>query len=131
LGKQYTLAKEERIKSRSQTEELFSSGKKFSQGFLRMYFLITKNPANPGLKFGAGVSTKIFKKAVDRNRTKRLIREAYRLQKKELNNKLLSSKTQLAVFFIYTGKELPVYNEVFETMQKTLKKLETYLPKEI
>ena len=75
------------------------------------------------LQFGAGVSSKIFKKAVDRNRVKRLIREAYRLQKISLQEKLAEKNIQLNLFFIYTGNELPVYKEVFDKTGKVLEKL--------
>lgn len=79
-------------------------------------------PITSNLLFGIGAGTKNFKKAVDRNRIKRLAREAYRLQKKELKVKLMEKKLQLHVFFIYTGKELPLYNLVFEKLGIALQK---------
>ena len=111
MAKQFTLGKDERLKSRKQIEQLFTKGKKFSISSFQGSLSIQCKLTNPPLQFGAGVSNKNFKKAVDRNRIKRLIREAYRLQKNELQEKLKEQKRQLNVFFIYTGKELPVYNE--------------------
>lgn len=127
LAKQFTLGKEERLKSRKQTERLFSSGKKFSSGSLRVIFQVETVSTDEGLLFGAGVSTKNFKKATDRNRIKRLIRESYRLQKPALQKQVRDHKIKLPVFFIYTGKQLPSYQEVFESMEKALHKLETVL----
>ncbi len=75
------------------------------------------------LQFGAGVSGKIFKRAVDRNRVKRLTREAYRLQKKQLQEATMQKKLQLNIFFIYTGKELPAFNIVREKVNVILNKL--------
>lgn len=79
--------------------------------------------SSPPLLAGFGASAKNFKKAVNRNRIKRLTREAYRLQKMELYKKLQEEKKNLAVFFIYTGKDLPVYTLVEEKMGVILKRL--------
>lgn len=125
MAKQFTLGKGERLKSRKQIEQLFSEGKNFPVSPFRIYYrvspLITNSPSN--LQFGAGVSGKNFKRAVDRNRVKRLTREAYRLQKKELQATLTQKKIQLNVFFIYTGKELPEFNTVKEKVNVILNKL--------
>ena len=69
------------------------------------------------------MGTRQFKKAVDRNRIKRLMREAYRLQKNELKELLIGKQKSLALFVIYTGKTIPDYPFVFEKMGKVLQKL--------
>ena len=51
------------------------------------------------------------------------MRESYRVQKKHLLEKLIIQNRQLAVFFIYTSKELPGYNQVFEQMQIVLERI--------
>ena len=51
------------------------------------------------------------------------MRESYRVQKKYLLEKLITQNRQLAVFFIYTSKELPDYNQVFEQMQIVLERI--------
>lgn len=79
-------------------------------------------PPFPFLQAGFTVSSKQFKKAVDRNRIKRLMREAYRLQKNELEAKLLTHQQQLAIFFIYVGNDTPAYDQIFEKTGKALKK---------
>ncbi len=115
MAKKFTLGKNERLKSKKQTDQLFSEGKKFSLTPFRIFF-ITNTTESTSHQFGVGVSSKIFKRATDRNRVKRLVREAWRLQKKLLQSKLI-------IFFIYTGKELPEYNQVFEAVGKTIDKL--------
>ncbi len=126
MVKQFTLGKSERLKSRKQIEQLFSEGKSFSVIPFKVYYL-GGSQAQPGsraiLQFGVGVSAKNYKRAVDRNRIKRLIREAYRLQKIELQENLEKKKLQLSVFFIYIGKELPDFNTVKVKVNVALKKL--------
>jgi len=102
VAKKLTLGKNERLKSRKQIEQLFSKGKKFSITPFRVYYVFNET-SNPPLQSGVGVSNKNFKNAVDRNRIKRLVREAFRLQKISLQEKLKERKGQLIVFFIYTG----------------------------
>jgi ribonuclease P protein component len=75
------------------------------------------------LQAGFGASSRHFKKAVDRNRIKRLGREAYRLQKELLLQRLTQKGLSMAVFFIYTGKELPEYTIVAEKIGVILQKL--------
>ena len=58
------------------------------------------------------VSKKKFKRAVDRNRIKRLMREAWRLEKPALENRLLTDEKQRAIVFIFVGNELPEFEEV-------------------
>ena len=122
MGKQFSLGKSERLKSRKLTELLFKEGKKISQGNLRIYYLILEDPT-PGLLFGVGVSTKLFKKATERNRIRRLIRESYRLQKNPLKEQTISQKKQLLIFFVFNGKEMPAYKEVFENTTKAITRL--------
>jgi ribonuclease P protein component len=80
-------------------------------------------PRHVFLQAGFGAGNRNFKKAVDRNRIKRLTREAYRLQKHPLEEHLREGEQSLAVFFIYVGKELPDYAMVTEKIGVALKKL--------
>jgi ribonuclease P protein component len=126
------LGKEERLKSRKLIERLFREGKSFALFPFRVYYA----PLPPGephsdpvpgassrLQAGFGASSRNFKKAVDRNRIKRLSREAYRLQKQALYEWLKEKDRTLAVFFIYTGKELPDYGLVRDKIGLALQKL--------
>ena len=125
MAKKFTLGKRERLKSRKQIEQLFTEGKNFPASPFRIYYqLIPMTNASPSnLQFGVGISGKNFKRAVDRNRIKRLTREAYRLQKNPLQETVKQKKIRLNLFFIYTGKELPVFNTVKEKVNVILNKL--------
>ena len=128
MAKQFTLGKNERLKSRKLIEQLFSEKKSFNAFPFRVYYLFgekifNEQPSQINIQFGIGVSNKNFKKAVDRNRIKRLAREAYRLQKNILDETLKENKKSLSLFFIYTQKELPDYKTVYDKTSLILNKL--------
>lgn len=127
MAKQFTLGKKERLKSRKQIERLFSEGMKFVVTPYRVYYLTDKilnsQHSIPNVQVGVGVSNKHFKRAVDRNRIKRLTKEAWRLQNAALKERLKASGKQMNVFFIYTGKELPDFNLVKDKVAIALKRL--------
>ena len=117
----YFLKKTDRLKSRKAIDIMFTKGKSFSNFPFRILWMNVDN--EDGLKAGFSASTKNFKKATDRNKIKRLMREAYRLQKNDLDVQLSLNKKALNVFFIYTGKEVPAYDLVFERMGNVLKRI--------
>ncbi|MEP7236669.1 MAG: ribonuclease P protein component [Ferruginibacter sp.] len=118
----YTFKKDEKLKSRKTIEQLFKDGKSFSNFPFRVLWKFTEAGTSP-LQTGFAAGSKHFKKAVDRNRIKRLMREAYRLQKNDLQDQLKQQQKQLAVFFIYTGNELPEYEFIFEKTAAVLSRL--------
>lgn len=119
--KRYHFKKEDKLKSRKAIEELFAKGKSFSSFPFRVVWLNGNEKTT--LQAGVGVSNRNFKKAVDRNRIKRLMREAYRLQKNELQQFLKEKEMSMSVFFLYQGKALPAYKEVYEKTGNALKRL--------
>jgi len=123
LSKIHTLGKTERLKSRKLIDSLFQKGKSMNVFPFRVYYMFTELTADTPVQAGVSASKKYFKKAVDRNRIKRLTREAYRLQKIPLKEVLQGKNLQLAVFFIYTGKVIPTYAEVCEKMSVIINKL--------
>jgi ribonuclease P protein component len=125
MTKKFTLGKNERLKSRKLIEQLFSDGKSFNVLPYRVLYKLTNSAErfNDELQFGVAVSSKNFKKAVHRNRIKRLTREAYRLQKLPLQEKLKEKQSCLFLFFIYTNKELPEYPILKDKVNLILERL--------
>jgi ribonuclease P protein component len=120
-SKPYSLGKSQRLKSRKQIDSLFEKGKKITLFPFRLLYLA--KPGNGEVKAGFTVSSKIFPRAVDRNRIKRLSRESYRTQKKELEISIKENRSTLILFFIYTGREIIPYAEVSTALKQVLDKL--------
>ncbi len=113
--KQHSYTRHEKLKSRKQTERLFAGGKSLSVYPVRVFYrLIQDNDFFA--KAGVGATKKNFKKATDRNRAKRLLREAYRLNKQPLYDYLKASNRQVLLFFLLTGKAIPAQQELMKTM---------------
>ncbi|HRO44656.1 ribonuclease P protein component [Agriterribacter sp.] len=126
MKKAFTLSRQERLKSRKRIEQLFREGRSISVFPYRVLYLpvaVADTRLPTALQAGVAVSSKHFKKAVHRNKIKRLTREAYRLQKAGLQQKLIETGKQVMLFFIYTGRELPDFLLVKEKVQVILDKL--------
>lgn len=113
----------EKLKSRKLLEQVFTKGRSFSVFPLKVFYILVDEPLNFPLKTGVGVSSRNFKKATDRNRIKRLLREAYRLSKRDLLQKITDEKKQVAVFILYIDKTLPSLAIVQQKMMVALDKL--------
>ena len=124
--KTFTLGKNERLKQRKFIEQLFKEGKSFSIFPFRVYYLFVADLSS-SLQAGFSASTRNFKRAVDRNRIKRVAKEVYRLQKNNLDDELMKQNKKLAVFFIYTDKTLPAFELMRDKMQLVLQKLTTII----
>jgi ribonuclease P protein component len=123
-----TLGKYERLRHRKAIDALFESGMRVNVFPFRVFWKqeagvsMTEGPESRVL-FGVGVGKRHFKKAVDRNRIKRLTRAAYRLQKQLIVEKAEAAGLHLNLFFIYTGKSMPAYEECFVTVGQALVKV--------
>ena len=84
MTKAFSYNKQEKLKSKKQLDHVFKSGKNFTLFPVKVFFVFTEEQDNI-IKTGVGVSSRFFKKAVHRNRIKRLLREAYRTEKLPLH----------------------------------------------
>ncbi|MCB9080521.1 MAG: ribonuclease P protein component [Lewinellaceae bacterium] len=122
-----TFTRHERLKSRKVISRLFQEGQSFAQYPLRFVWLVTPPVENvpPGspLQFTVSVPKKRFKHAVDRNRLRRQIREAYRLHKEKLYAALPDTGNAISLMVIYTGAEALPYTIIAEAMYQALGRL--------
>ncbi|WP_396162584.1 ribonuclease P protein component [Flavobacterium sp.] len=108
---QFTYPKIEKLKSKTSIDLLFSEGNSVSKFPLRLVYVENKEANAPLLKIGVSVSKKYFKRAVDRNYFKRVLRETYRLNKHLLIDSL---EKPYAVMFFYQTKEHLTFQEIEE-----------------
>ena len=114
-----SYSNKEKLKSKKIIEQLFAEGRSISNFPLRLIYLETHFEDDSKIKTGVSVSKKKFKKAVDRNRIKRLLREAYRLEKQAYFNNIT---TQYAFMILYIGKDKPMFAQVETRMNQLFAK---------
>tara|TARA_R110002012_G_scaffold283090_2_gene473211 strand:- start:162975 stop:163376 length:402 start_codon:yes stop_codon:yes gene_type:complete len=123
-----TFNKHEKLKSKKLIDKLFTEGQSVSAYPLRMVYIeTTPEDADTPIKTGVSVSKKQFKKAIDRMRIKRLMREAYRLNKTTYFNNMT---TPYAFMILYIGSSKPTYNQAEQAMNKLFKKFTNAISKE-
>lgn len=119
-----TFSKKEHIVSQKLIEQLFSKGSSFSVSVfpLRIVVMETARIANDvPVQVLVSVSKRHFKHAVDRNRVKRQVREAYRHHKQILTEKAHQEQT-LAIAFIWLADKLYESATVEKSVRKLLEK---------
>jgi ribonuclease P protein component len=107
-----TLPKAERLRSRKTIAQLFSKGNAISAAPIRMVWIQAGNADNSVFQFGVSVPKKNFKRAVDRNRLKRQMREVVRKNKLLVKNILTEKNKPCAMMFVFTGKEKAEFKEI-------------------
>ncbi|AWL78441.1 ribonuclease P protein component [Capnocytophaga canimorsus] len=117
--KAFGFPKSEKICSRKQIERLFTQGKKIQLFPLTLvYCSMNDFEQEVHFKVLMSVPKRNFKKAVHRNRIKRLMRENYRLQKQILEQ----IPDKYGVAFIFQGREMPDFKFVSERMKACFEK---------
>ncbi len=105
----FTYPKNEKLKSKITIGLLFSDGKSVSKYPLRLVYHAGSLGEDQKIKMGVSVSKKYFKKAVDRNYFKRVLRETYRLNKHLLMDNL---EQPHAFMLFYQSKDRLSYEEI-------------------
>ena len=113
----FKYPKNEKLKSKKTIDSLFTEGKSVGKYPLRLVFIPDNFEDDVPLKMGVSVSKKYFKKAVHRNRIKRLLRECYRLNK-DLFKEAFGDKTMAMMF--WASPEMP---EKFQDVEAQFIKL--------
>jgi len=120
-----TFKKRDKLKSPLEIEALYRENQFIVSHPLKCYYSfeeVTDNKSN--IRAAFSVPKKIFKHAIDRNKLKRRMREAYRLHYKTVFETFINQKEkQLKLFFIYVGKEVLDSEEIVKSLLVILQKI--------
>ena len=126
----YALTKSERLTSQLVIEKIFAGGNASMASFpLRIVYMHMEKQGGeevtgePLASILVSVPKKRFRHAIDRNRMKRLIREAYRLNKHILWDALDGKDFRLALAFVCITDTLPTFYTVNKSMKKALTRI--------
>jgi len=136
VPKVFTYQKLDKLKSRKQTQFLFSKGQAITVFPIRLVYTIeiidnttSTTHSSSLLQAGVGAPSNTFKKAVLRNRVKRLLREAYRLEKPSFVNQAALENKKVNLFFLYTDTLVLTQAEIQAKVKEALALLLTKLKK--
>lgn len=115
-----SFGKKEKLKSKILIDRLFAEGQSVKKYPLRLIYLPLNDPETEFNKTGVSVPKRNHKKAVDRIKLKRLMREAFRKNKYLVSSQLDS---RYAFMLIYTGREIATYQQLFSATEELLKRL--------
>ena len=107
-----TFPKKERLHSKKLIDQLFENGQQFFVFPFKVFHLQINNMEDSSAQLLITIPKRNHKNATDRNKLKRLIREAYRLNKSSLYNQLHSTENQLLIGMIYVGREMLSFAEI-------------------
>lgn len=119
-----TFGKEEKLCSQKLIGDIFLSGKSFLCYPLKVVWKrVDDLPCEVPVQIAFSVPKRNFKRAHDRNRIKRLMRESYRLQKSAILLWIENEKTKYALMVVYIGKDMSQYSTINSAIAKCLMRL--------
>lgn len=113
--------KSEKLHSKKLIDELFNKGSSFVMYPLKVISLPKSSQELENHQVLVAVPKKNFKRAVDRNKLKRRIKEAYRLHKQVLDQ--LYPHKFLLIGYIYIGKDFADYSTIEDKLKHSLSRL--------
>ncbi|MDF1673496.1 MAG: ribonuclease P protein component [Vicingaceae bacterium] len=118
-----TYSKEEKLKSKKAIEQLFKSGKTIKAYPLKAIYISKDVVDNCYLNVGVSVPKRNIKLAVNRNLIKRRVREAYRLNNKDLKQALNANNKGLDVMLVCHSSQILSYQEIEDKIKVILNRL--------
>ena len=116
---QFKYGKKDKLKSKKLIEQLFNKGESVTAYPLKLIYFQTEFEDDSILKTGVSVSKRMHKTAVARNKIKRLLREAYRLNKPHYFN---NSSTSYAFMILYLSKDGTTFDDIDNKMKMLFEK---------
>jgi len=123
----HKFTKGEKLKSRKQIAKLFSKNEAVFVYPVKYIWTDADSPQDAAIQVLISIPKRNFKRAVDRNRLKRLLREAYRRNKEILYSEINQNRKPILLGLLYMGKELLSYMEIEKSMKKALAKIKDEL----
>lgn len=109
----YSFPKQERISSCLAIEQLVRSRNIVNRYPVKCYYVVAPVTEEISMsRVAVSVPKRLFKRAVDRNYIKRLIRESYRLNKVRCLEPLSVSERYADMLFLYMGKDKPSFQQI-------------------
>ena len=122
--KSNTLKRNEMLKSNVQIDELFKNGKRFNKHPLKIILLpLNDSEQQNPCSLIVMASAKKYKKAVARNKIKRILKEIYRNNKALFYPYLTENNKKCLLGIMYSGNEIPTFEEVENSMISLLKRI--------
>ena len=119
----FSLGKVNKLCSPKIIDEIFESGMQVKSYPFVIKYKETELPKDVQFQIVFSAPKRIFRKAVQRNRIKRLCKEAFRTQKHKLDKYLKNRNKQVALFLVYTPKEELTINLLGGRTEKLIKKI--------
>ena len=123
----FHFPKNQKLCNEKAIERLFENGKSLTEKPFRIIYNIDNNNEDVFLKALIVVPKKRVRIASDRNVIKRRVKEAYRLQKSELEKYLKSNNHQLNLAIIYQKHEILDYKLIEVKIKLLLSRLKEEL----
>lgn len=122
IAKGFGFSKPEKLKKKAVIDDIFLKGKAIQKNSFAFLYLEQSNTAEVPVQAMFAVSKRNFKHATDRNRVKRLMREAWRTQKSLVYEKAIAQQKQYAVCLMFKGREIPPFSIVNTTVKELLER---------
>jgi ribonuclease P protein component len=107
-----TFCKEERLCNRNIIFLLQKEGQVIFNYPITAKWMEVSNEKEFYVQFLASVSKRNFKKAVERNKIKRLLREVFRINKGIFSNRIHEKSKRIVIMLFYSGKKILTYKEL-------------------
>lgn len=118
------LTKGERLTGKDKIENLYRKGRHITEFPIKVIWLDKElEPGEPPARIVFSVPKRKFKRAIKRNKIRRLCKEAFRQNKQEFYSQLQHNNKQVWLFMIYLSDEIPTHKNISQKIIVLLNRL--------